>query len=201
MSKDVSGNDELFFGVLKRWRELGGHVARPGSPTVVLDLVEAKDDLTLRGADWLYLALGEDTKANLEVFRCPSACVLKASACERDGFPGKKGIDSWGDWEIQVDRIEKTETCSSVLDLAMRELAEEDWDEFKDVRTIDGIEENRAACMLEACAVMRPLEASWDAVLDSMADNLDEAMFGAEGTVPQHAATFQSDGNTQEVSN
>ena len=97
-----------------------------------------------------------------------------------------------------MDRIDKSESCANLVDLALRHLgAEAAWSSEgpTKIRLNDGTTEERLCTMLDARAFMRPMEASWDEILGHMAENLEEATFGAEGTEWMRGC-FENDGNS-----
>lgn len=179
--------------VLNRWRELGGLVAGGGREGTV---VEEGDEATLRHGDWVYLVLGDETEEHLKAFEGDGGVTRVLDATF--GKPGREGIESWGDWEIWVDRVDKTESCANLVDLALHQLGtEEPGGETMKIHHKDGTAEERGAAMLDARAFMRSAEASWDAVLSNIGENLEESMFGAEGTEVECAVSFANDGNSR----
>ena len=89
-----------------------------------------------------------------------------------------------------MDRVDKTESCANLVDVACHQLGKEaSWGKTNKIQHKDGTVEDRVANMMDARSFMRPVDASWDAVLDNMADNLEVSKFGAEGTAPEPANT------------
>ena len=188
-----TASDELFMAVLNRWRELGGLVGggEYRKPTVV----EQGDEAALRNGDWIFLAPGEETEEHLKAFEGGVTRALDATY----GKPGREGIESWGDWEIYVDRKDKTESCANLVDLALYQLkADASWSDTCDLHHKDGTVEKRPTTMLGASSFMQPTEeASWEAVLSKIGQDLEESLFGAEGTQVECAVSFEDDGNTR----
>jgi hypothetical protein len=189
---DSNAEDELFVAVLRRWRELGGIVAagKYDGPAVV----EEGDEIAIREQPWVFLAPGDETEERLQAFDSGVTRVLDATF----GKPGREGIESWGDWEIYVDRVDKTASCANLVDLAIHRVGQgvDTMDTMK-IHQEDGTVEDRVATMMDASSFMRPADASWDAVLEKMANNLEVSKFGAEDAVPDCVATFEDDGNTR----
>ena len=135
----------------------------------------------------------DEVRENLKPYEnMPTTRVLDGGY----GGSGRAGIESWGDWELWVDMVDK-QACPDSGDfvaLAMHELAGDDWDETSHV---EGMKELPGS-MNDAGAILVPMSVvSWDAVLSKLAQNLDESMFGAAGTEPISAMQWQNDGNTQ----
>lgn len=192
---DGNGEDELFVTVLRRWRELGGIVAAGEfrGPKVV----EEGDEIAIREQPWVLLAPGppgDETEAHLKAFDSGVTRVLDATF----GKPGRDGIESWGDWEIYVDRVDKTGSCANwtLVDLAYHRLMGEEGETTK-VQQEDGTVEDRVAIMMDARSFMQPADTSWNAVLEKMANNLEVSKFGAEDTAPECVVAYEDDGNTR----
>jgi hypothetical protein len=189
---DGNGEDELFVTVLRRWRELGGIIAAGEfrGPKVV----EEGDEIAIREQPWVLLAPGDETEAHLKAFDSGVTRVLDATF----GKPGRDGIESWGDWEIYVDRVDKTGSCANwtLVDLAYHRLMGEEGETTK-VQQEDGTVEDRVAIMMDARSFMQPADTSWNAVLEKMANNLEVYKFGAEDTAPECVVAYEDDGNTR----
>lgn len=183
---------------MNRWRELGGLVAGDGDEASGEGtVVEAGDEAALRHGDWIYLVLGDETEEHLKAFEGEGGVTRVLDATF--GKPGREGIESWGDWEIWVDRIDKTDSCASLVDLALHQLGAsgEFRNETTKIRHNDGTAEERGAAMLDARAFMRSVEASWDAALSNIGENLEESMFGAEETEVECVVSLENDGNSR----
>ena len=195
---DGNGGDELFVAVLRRWRELGGIVAAgeyKGLTSLTHKLVDEGGEIAIREQPWVYLAPGDETEVRLKAFDSGVTRVLDATF----GKPGREGIESWGDWEIYVDRVEKTESCTNLVDLAYYRVMKEVSSQRESIKVQheDGTVEDRVAAMMDARSFMRPADASWDAVLEKMANNLEVSKFGAEDTAPECVVRYEDDGNTR----
>ena len=60
------------------------------------------------------------------------------------GKPGREGIESWGDWEIYVDRVDKTESCANLVDVACHQLGKEaSWGKTNKIQHKDGTVEDQ----------------------------------------------------------
>lgn len=171
-------NDDLFLIVLNRWRSLGGSIAIDDDARDK-SVVEEGDETGLRNGDWIYLIAGDGTLDQVKRLDCTRGCVLDATF----GQPGREGIESWGDWEISVDRVEKSESCRDLVDLTMVQIGAGCEDE--------GSQET----MLNASAFMRRMEPGWDEVLDKMGENLTPDLFGAENTEVKACVKYEDDGN------
>ena len=91
-----------------------------------------------------------------------------------------------------MDRIDKAK-CPNFVTLTMHQLASEDWDGEYEIKGVG----KRPIVIVGPKGLLTPMKPSWGAVLDKMGQNLTEAMFGAEGTVPVSVARFIDDGNTR----
>ena len=170
--------DDIFMTVVNRWRSLGGTVA--AEKASVKSIVEEGDETKFLNADWIYLTPGDGT---LEQVKRPDCTrVLDATF----GKPGREGIESWGDWEIYVDRVEKSESCRDLVDLTLAQIGAGCRVEYGD---------EDSSTMLGASAFMRRMEPTWDEVLDKMGRNLKPDLFGAENTEVKACVTFEEDGN------
>jgi hypothetical protein len=198
--------DNVFCQTVKRWRELGGLVAVQNEGKTVI--TESEDETTLRAASWLFFLRTDVAKGALDALPdAASTTVLKASACNgvEIAAPPKESwnVSSWGDWELKVERIPKQPgVCTSMLDLAVRELKSSDWDEYESVE-VNGEEKAYLASMWDPrCALRENENASWDIVMDALGDEVSVEMFGAtafsSGTTvvpPQKIVCVISDGN------
>ena len=97
-----------------------------------------------------------------------------------------------------MDRVDKTESCANLVDLACHQLGKEaSWDETNKIQHKDGTVEDRVAIMKDARSFMQPADTSWNAVLEKMANNLEVSKFGAEDTAPECVVAYEDDGNTR----
>mgnify|MGYP006108865949 FL=1 len=172
-------NNDIFMAVLNRWRSLGGLLTT--GINGVKSIVQEGDELAIRKGDWLYLTPGDNTLEQVKALNCTR--VLDATF----GQPGREGIESYGDWEITVDLVEKSESCRDLVDLTLTRIG---GGEYEDC---DGME--RGATMLDARAFMRRMEPSWDLVLDRMGKDLNPNLFNAENTTVKECVTYEDDGN------
>lgn len=190
----------MFRQTVKRWRELGGVVAiTSGGYASKTVITETEDETTLRAASWLYFMRTDVAKEALDAL--PDAAyttVLKGSAYDGVEIAAEEpcNVSSWGDWEMKVERIPKQPgVCTSMLDLAVRELKSSDWDEYKSVE-VDGEEKAYLASMWDPkCSLVTKENTSWDIVVDALGDEVSVEMFGASGTVPQKIIQATNDGN------
>ena len=171
--------DDIFMTVLNRWRSLGGIIST--GEYRAKSVVEEGDEADLRNEDWIYFTPGDGTLEQVKKLDCTRGCVLDATY----GKPGREGIESWGDWEITVDRVEKSESCGDLVDLTLTQIGAGCRDEGDGAPSI----------MLDASAFMRRMEPSWDEVLDKMGRDLSPDLFGAENTEVKECVTFEDDGN------
>lgn len=192
----IGETSEVFLEVLRRWREIGGLVARDGVDGVEglrLEIVKEENDSDIReNENGVYFVLGAQCKENLIASQLKGCAtrVLHATC----GSPGKEGIESWGDWEIIVEKIDKTK-CPDFVSLTIHMLAMKDWDESS---TIEGIDESMPVSMMVLADFLIPIAPpAWDIVLDRMGKNLTPSMFGADDDVaPISVMMYCGDGNT-----
>ena len=204
---------------VRRWRTLGGLVAVDVGSRLVETLEE--EEAGLRALDWLYFVCPDATRVALTALPDADATpVLRASAYagvsvaapykdvegEAGGGATSWKVRSWGDWEIEVDRIvPQPGMCQSLLDLAIRELQRQSWDELSETHVSGGKVEMCPTAMFNAKSVLRSVVQgvgeegdamlSWDTVLEHLGENVRVDMFGAEGTTVKQVLKFVADGN------
>ena len=207
----------LFERALRRWRELGGIVAVDahrdcdrGSTMIAIEEGDADSnypselpiDLNTRTEkrrfELIKFVLGGGgtlckglTHADLK--RRYEGCDERV--LQGECGPRANGIESWGDWSIWIERIDKAR-CPDFVELAMQQLAGWDFDESGAVEVDGEVHWVMPYAWFAAGSMLQELpSASWPAALDRIGRNIVPSMFGAEGTVPEAVACFYDDGN------
>lgn len=186
--------EKPYLDSLKFWRKNGGIVVKNEFECGNYVLVEEEDDLKLRKENNIYLALKnpEINIPDLKNLILPIEKILYANSNK------KKGIQSWGDWEIEVSRVSK-KYCPTVISYVIHNLACNNWNETYCslfFNSIKGIGE-RLCYLIDGDSWMTYTEPSWDYVLSKMADNLTLHKIKAQDCILLYVWKWEECGNVR----